>query len=160
MSDVGRAGPVGSGCERSRGLSVDEVERAAGELATQRPDVHRLEQLCAGRPFVAIDRLVAGYGRMEILHGLDVRVSQGQSLCLIGPNGAGKSTLLHSIQGFTQIMSVVSELLELKYTCCTRCCTESPHPAGVIGGVVLEYGMAAPSRPPSRTAFCTARWSA
>ena len=86
-------------------LSVDVVERAADELATQRPDADRLERLCAGSPFVAIDRLVAGYGRMEILHGLDLRVSQGQSLCLIGPNGAGKSTVLHSIQGFTHVMS-------------------------------------------------------
>ena len=86
-------------------LSVDEVERAAGELTTERLDVNRLERLCAGPPFVKIDRLVAGYGRMEILHGLDLRVSQGQSLCLIGPNGAGKSTVLHSILGFTHIMS-------------------------------------------------------
>jgi len=86
-------------------LSVDEVERAAGELATERPDANRLERLCTGPPFVTIDRLVAGYGRMEILHGLDLRVGRGQSLCLIGPNGAGKSTVLHSIQGFTQIMS-------------------------------------------------------
>ena len=86
-------------------LSVDEVEKAARELATQGPDVARLDELCTGRPLVAIDGLVAGYGRMEILHGLDLRVGSGQSLCLIGPNGAGKSTVLHSIQGFTQIMS-------------------------------------------------------
>ena len=86
-------------------LSVDEVEKAARELATQGPDVTRLDELCGGRPLVAIDGLVAGYGRMEILHGLDLRVGSGQSLCLIGPNGAGKSTVLHSIQGFTQIMS-------------------------------------------------------
>ena len=86
-------------------LSVDEVERAAGELATERPDANRLERLCTSPPFVAIDRLVAGYGRMQILHGLDLRVGQGQSLCLIGPNGAGKSTVLHSIQGFAHIMS-------------------------------------------------------
>jgi branched-chain amino acid transport system ATP-binding protein len=86
-------------------LAVDDVERAAGELSSERPDASRLERLCIGPPFVAIDGLFAGYGRMEILHGLDLRVSQGQSLCLIGPNGAGKSTVLHSIQGFTQIMS-------------------------------------------------------
>ena len=86
-------------------LSVDEVERAAGELAAERPDSPRLDRLWAGSPFVAMDRLVAGYGRMEILHGLDLRVGRGQSLCLIGPNGAGKSTVLHSVLGFTQIMS-------------------------------------------------------
>ncbi len=86
-------------------LSVDEVEREAGELAARGPDRARLEELCAGAPLVAIDDLVAGYGRMEILHGVALRVGRGQSLCLIGPNGAGKSTVLHSIQGFTRIFS-------------------------------------------------------
>jgi branched-chain amino acid transport system ATP-binding protein len=42
---------------------------------------------------------------MEILHGLNLRVGRGQSLCLIGPNGAGKSTVLHSIFGFTNVFS-------------------------------------------------------
>jgi branched-chain amino acid transport system ATP-binding protein len=42
---------------------------------------------------------------MEILHGFNLRVGRGQSLCLIGPNGAGKSTVLHSIFGFTNITS-------------------------------------------------------
>ena len=45
----------------------------------------------------------AGYGKMEILHDLDLAVAKGQSLCLIGPNGAGKSTILQSIFGFTNI---------------------------------------------------------
>jgi len=86
-------------------LSVDEVEKAAHELAAHGPDIHRLDELCTGAPVVAIDQLVAGYGHMEILHGIDLRVGSGQSLCLIGPNGAGKSTVLHSIQGFTRIVS-------------------------------------------------------
>ena len=47
---------------------------------------------------------MAGYGKMEILHGIDLAVGVGQALCLIGPNGAGKSTVLHSIYGFTHIM--------------------------------------------------------
>lgn len=86
-------------------LSVDEVERAAGELAAGGPDLGALVRLCEGDPLVAIDSLVAGYGNMDILHGFDLRVGRGQSLCLIGPNGAGKSTVLHSIHGFTQIRS-------------------------------------------------------
>jgi branched-chain amino acid transport system ATP-binding protein len=86
-------------------MSVDEVERAAGELAGEGPDKARLDALCAGAPLVAIDGLVAGYGKMEILHGVDLRVGRGQSLCLIGPNGAGKSTVLSSIEGFTHIFA-------------------------------------------------------
>src|SRR5690242_2461029 len=55
-------------------------------------------------PFVEITGLTAGYGRMEILHGVDLRVERGQALCLIGPNGAGKSTVLQSVFGFARIM--------------------------------------------------------
>ncbi|MCP4390234.1 MAG: ABC transporter ATP-binding protein, partial [Gammaproteobacteria bacterium] len=56
-------------------------------------------------PHVSINNLVAGYGQMEILHNLDLRVGKAQSLCLIGPNGAGKSTILHAIFGFNRIFS-------------------------------------------------------
>ena len=71
----------------------------------QAPAVEQLDALAGGAPRVAVDGLVAGYGKMQVLHGVSLRVARGQSLCLIGPNGAGKSTLLHSIYGLTDIMS-------------------------------------------------------
>ncbi|MFI4904755.1 MAG: ATP-binding cassette domain-containing protein, partial [Burkholderiales bacterium] len=86
-------------------LSVDEIERAAGELAGDGPDTAVLAALCGAEPLVAIDGLVAGYGKMQVLHGVDLRVGRGQSLCLFGPNGAGKSTVLHAIHGFARVMS-------------------------------------------------------
>jgi branched-chain amino acid transport system ATP-binding protein len=54
-------------------------------------------------PRLRVEDLAAGYGRMEILHELDLQVASGQSLCLIGPNGAGKSTVLNAIFGFADI---------------------------------------------------------
>lgn len=84
-------------------LSVDAVAKEAAQLAKDRPTVAHLDELVKGDSFVSIDGLLAGYGKMEILHGLDLRLGEGQSLCLIGPNGAGKSTILHSIYGFTNI---------------------------------------------------------
>ena len=86
-------------------LSVDDVAREAEALAGAAPDVARLEALARGPVLLALDGLCAGYGRMEILHGVNLRVGRGQSLCLIGPNGAGKSTVLHSIYGFASIMA-------------------------------------------------------
>jgi len=84
-------------------LSVDEVAREAQKIAAEGPTREQLRALVPGEPAVAIEGLVAGYGRMQILHGLDLYAGAGQSLCLIGPNGAGKSTVLHSIFGFTNI---------------------------------------------------------
>ena len=43
--------------------------------------------------------LHAGYGRAEVLTGLDFQVPQGQVVSVIGPNGAGKSTTLAALIG-------------------------------------------------------------
>lgn len=65
----------------------------------------RLDALAGASPLFAVDGLMAGYGSREILHGIDLRVGAGQSLCLIGPNGAGKSTILHAIFGLADILA-------------------------------------------------------
>ena len=43
--------------------------------------------------------LHAGYGRAEVLHGLNLRAAAGSVVTVIGPNGAGKSTLLNALMG-------------------------------------------------------------
>jgi branched-chain amino acid transport system ATP-binding protein len=45
-------------------------------------------------PAVSIQGIRAGYGRIEVLHGVDLTVPAGSIFALLGPNGAGKSTLL------------------------------------------------------------------
>jgi branched-chain amino acid transport system ATP-binding protein len=85
-------------------ISVEEVARQALAIARD-VGIDELDALAGNDPHLRIDDLHAGYGQMEILHGLNLRVGHRQSLCLIGPNGAGKSTVLHSIFGFTNIFS-------------------------------------------------------
>lgn len=46
-----------------------------------------------------VSGLRAGYGRTEVLHGVDLRVPAGRVVVLLGSNGAGKSTLLKAIAG-------------------------------------------------------------
>ena len=41
----------------------------------------------------------AGYGRIDVLHGVDVAVPRGQVAALLGPNGAGKTTTLGVMSG-------------------------------------------------------------
>jgi len=43
--------------------------------------------------------LHAGYGRAEVLTGLNLDLAQGQVVTVIGPNGAGKSTTLNALIG-------------------------------------------------------------
>jgi branched-chain amino acid transport system ATP-binding protein len=43
--------------------------------------------------------LRAGYGRVEVVRGIDVRLEQGRIATIIGANGAGKTTTLLSISG-------------------------------------------------------------
>ena len=85
-------------------ISVDEVTRQAAAIAENIP-LEQLDALAGNEPYVSIDSLRAGYGQMEILHDINLRVGRKQSLCLIGPNGAGKSTVLHAIFGFNNIFS-------------------------------------------------------
>jgi branched-chain amino acid transport system ATP-binding protein len=85
-------------------ISVEEVTRQAAAIAED-ISLEQLDALANNEPHVSIKNLVAGYGQMEILHNLDLRVAKAQSLCLIGPNGAGKSTILHAIFGFNRIFS-------------------------------------------------------
>ena len=47
-----------------------------------------------------VEVLVAGYGKMPILHGVSLLVSHGELVSVIGPNGAGKSTVFKTIVGF------------------------------------------------------------
>ncbi len=46
-----------------------------------------------------VSNLHAGYGRAEVLTGLNFELHKGQVVTIIGPNGAGKSTTLNALMG-------------------------------------------------------------
>jgi ABC-type branched-subunit amino acid transport system ATPase component len=46
-----------------------------------------------------VEGISAGYGQMEILHGVSLEVRRGEMVSIIGPNGAGKSTVFKTIVG-------------------------------------------------------------
>jgi len=46
-----------------------------------------------------ISGLVSGYGRIGVLHGIDLTVGEGSCVGILGHNGMGKTTLLRTIMG-------------------------------------------------------------
>jgi branched-chain amino acid transport system ATP-binding protein len=46
-----------------------------------------------------IKNLVAGYGKVQVLHGISIHVPKGKVVTLIGSNGAGKTTTMRAISG-------------------------------------------------------------
>jgi len=47
----------------------------------------------------------AGYGRIEILHGVTLKVPTGSVVALLGPNGVGKTTTLRAVSGTLPVTS-------------------------------------------------------
>ena len=48
---------------------------------------------------LAVEEMRAGYGRMNVLHGLALTVGDGEMVALLGANGAGKTTTLRALAG-------------------------------------------------------------
>lgn len=55
--------------------------------------------VAAGPPGLEVKDLVAGYGPLEVLHNVSIKVTPGEAVAVLGANGAGKTTLLRAISG-------------------------------------------------------------
>ena len=55
--------------------------------------------ISAPEPLLEVTGLSAGYGKVQVLHGVNLTIGAGEAVALLGPNGAGKTTLLRAISG-------------------------------------------------------------
>jgi len=54
---------------------------------------------------VTIADLYKNYGESEVIHGVNIDISDGEFVVLVGPSGCGKSTLLRMVAGLEAVTS-------------------------------------------------------
>jgi branched-chain amino acid transport system ATP-binding protein len=59
-------------------------------------------------PLLEVKNLRAGYGGVEVLHGVDLQLHQGQIAAIVGPNGAGKTTLMSALMSLLRATGDIS----------------------------------------------------
>ena len=70
---------------------------AAIEAATSAPQTSHGNPA----PALAIENLHSWYGESHVLHGVNLTVAPGETVCLLGRNGAGRTSTLRAIMGLT-----------------------------------------------------------
>ena len=79
--------------------TLPALERAA-QAADEQDAVSASPKRRRGRPpLLEVRGLDFGYGKLQVLHGVDLEVGEGELVALLGVNGAGKSTVLRAISG-------------------------------------------------------------
>ena len=56
-----------------------------------------------GEALLQVKGIYSGYGRGDIIHGIDLEAREGEIATIIGPNGAGKSTAIKTIAGLVRM---------------------------------------------------------
>jgi branched-chain amino acid transport system ATP-binding protein len=59
--------------------------------------------ISVGETLLSVKRLESGYGKIRVLHGVDMRIAAGEVVALLGPNGAGKTTMLRALSGLLPV---------------------------------------------------------
>lgn len=85
--------------ENGRIIEGGDSSTVPTAIASRAPAVRSKE------PALSLVEVRAGYGRDEVLHGIDLEVGVGENVRVIGKNGSGKSTLLRVIMGSLPVMS-------------------------------------------------------
>ena len=126
---------------------ADEVMRHGRELLSTGAVHTSGDGAAAGDVLLAIRQLRAGYGEVEVLHGLDLMVPRGTITGLFGANGSGKSTLCSAISGLVPATSG-SILLEGEDLCGVpahrrvgRGVLVAPESRGIFPGLTVEENL-------------------
>lgn len=56
-----------------------------------------------GEAVLLANNIVSGYGKLQVINGVDIHVDEGEMVTIIGPNGSGKSTLIKTFIGLVKM---------------------------------------------------------
>jgi ABC-type branched-subunit amino acid transport system ATPase component len=90
--------------------ALAEAERHERDLVASGALRSSSEQVDFSGAALAVRSLHAGYGEVEVLHGVDLVVRGGEITALLGANGSGKSTLCSTISGLVEVRQGSIEL--------------------------------------------------
>jgi ABC-type branched-subunit amino acid transport system ATPase component/branched-subunit amino acid ABC-type transport system permease component len=91
--------------EKKRKARIALVEAGAhGGVVPEHEQTHIsvVDTLVPDGAALALRGIVAGYGNVEVLHGIDITLTAGRIVALLGANGAGKSTLCSVAAGLVE----------------------------------------------------------
>ena len=54
---------------------------------------------------LTLQNLKKSYGDLQVIHGIDVDIANGEFIVIVGPSGCGKSSLLRMIAGLEEVSS-------------------------------------------------------
>ncbi|UCE12835.1 MAG: ABC transporter ATP-binding protein [Candidatus Heimdallarchaeota archaeon] len=55
------------------------------------------------KPVLRAHNVVSGYGKLQVINGVDLHVNEKELLTIIGPNGSGKTTLIRTLIGLVEM---------------------------------------------------------
>ena len=96
---------AGSGQAHSTGSRHGESPLATGQATSAGSHPGESPKASVGAAVLQASDVTSGYGEVEILHGVSLRLDRAEVVAIIGPNGAGKSTFLKAIFGLIKVKS-------------------------------------------------------
>ena len=80
------------------------------QLSSRRQDGRGSSALASGKTRIRIRDVTLSYGLLQIIGGVSLDISAGETVCIIGPSGCGKTTLLRMLAGLAKPTSGSIEL--------------------------------------------------
>lgn len=116
----------------------------------------------AATALLRVENLHAHYGKSHVLHGVDLRVAQGEVVSLVGRNGSGRSTTMKAIMG---LVTPTDGRIRLRdrdlagarpYAICRAGIAYVPEEREIFANLTVEENLRMGEQPPAPGAY---RWT-